>query len=383
MINKALFILVALVFTVRPVLAQQPLPIQQILFYKNGMAYIVRAGDISAPLSLTFHPDEMNDVLETFTARNPDSGTLYAVGYRTGVPSDYMLSRFPFDLRGRNFSLADFLAQVRGAVLRMDLGGRTLEGTLATVATERRAADQQTLVDDHRLTLLLEDGAVRTEWLSDVRSLELEDPELAGQLRSYLSLLAEGRQDVTREISIYPVPAPGPIQVAYIEQFPVWMTSYRIDLSDPESRIQAWAQVDNPTGESWEGVDLTLVSGMPASFIMDLHEPLYASRVMVPVPGSDVMAPRVYEAATGSGRVPSAANTVYGTVSDAGGAALSEVEVNVRHQDSGQVRQRSTDSAGYSEVSGLAPGRLLVAVEHPGFGTFCARYNWCRAGKSA
>ena len=34
--------------------AQQPLPITRVLLYKNGMAYIVRGGQLTTPLTLTF-----------------------------------------------------------------------------------------------------------------------------------------------------------------------------------------------------------------------------------------------------------------------------------------------------------------------------------------
>jgi hypothetical protein len=133
--------------------------------------------------------------------------------------------------------------------------------------------------------------------LSEVRSIEFPDPALRDQLRSYLDVLKEGRQDVTREISIYPVPRTGPIRVAYLQQFPLWKTSYRVDLGAKESRIQGWAQIDNPTGESWENVEVSLLSGAPVSFVMNLYDPLYTSRASVAVPGGQVAAPRSYESA--------------------------------------------------------------------------------------
>jgi hypothetical protein len=133
--------------------------------------------------------------------------------------------------------------------------------------------------------------------LSDVRAVEFVDPQLREQLRSYLEVLAAGRQDVTREISVYPVPAPGPIQVAYLQQFPLWKTSYRIDLGQSEGRVQGWAQIDNPTGEAWENVTVSLLSGAPVSFQMNLYDPLYTTRATVPVPGGLVAAPRQYESA--------------------------------------------------------------------------------------
>jgi hypothetical protein len=133
--------------------------------------------------------------------------------------------------------------------------------------------------------------------LSDVRSVEFVDPQLRDQLRSYLDVLAAGRQDVTREVTVLPVPSPGPIEVAYLQQFPLWKTSYRIDLGERENRIQGWAQIDNPTGESWDNVTVSLLSGAPVSFDMNLYDPLYTTRSKVAVPSGVVAAPRQYESA--------------------------------------------------------------------------------------
>ena len=279
------------------VLAQQPLGITRVLLYKNGMAYVVRSGQITAPVSLTFHPEDMNDILKSFTAWNPDTGSLYSVGYTAGIPSSHMLSRFPFDISGPDTGLGGFLIQVKGSDLKLDHSGRDLQGKLVAVQQMDRATAPQTTSADHRLTVLLRDGSLQTVWLSDVRSIEFVDPQLRDQLRSYLEVLAAGRQDVTREVSVYPVPAPGPIQVAYLQQFPLWKTSYRVDLGAKESKIQGWAQIDNPTGEAWENVTVSLLSGAPVSFKMNLYDPLYTNRTTLPVPGGQVAAPRQYESA--------------------------------------------------------------------------------------
>ena len=121
-----------------PAFAQQPLPITRILLYKNGMAYVVRAGEIQTPLNLTFRPDEMNDLLKTFTAWNPDTSALYPVGYTTGVAADHLLERFPFDLREGGAGLGSFLRQIKGARLKLDLGARTISGQLVAIIEEDR-----------------------------------------------------------------------------------------------------------------------------------------------------------------------------------------------------------------------------------------------------
>ena len=52
-------------------------------------------------------------------------------------------------------------------------------------------------------------------------------------------------------------------------------------LSDGKPLLQGWAIVENTSEEDWSGVNLTLVSGRPISFTMDLYEPLYIPRPQV------------------------------------------------------------------------------------------------------
>jgi len=296
-VRKGMGILLVLFLASQSVLAQQPLAITRVLLYKNGMAYIVRSGQISAPVSLTFHPEDMNDVLKSFTAWNPNSGDLYSVGYTTGIPSGRTLSRYPFDISAPQTGLGAFLLQVKGAEIRLDHNGKDVQGKLVAVQETDHVIAPQTSSKDHRLTVLLKDGSMHALWLSDVRSVQFVDPQLRDQLRSYLDVLAAGRQDVTREVTVLPVPSPGPIEVAYLQQFPLWKTSYRIDLGERDNSIQGWAQIDNPTGESWNNVTVSLLSGAPVSFDMNLYDPLYTTRSKVAVPSGVVAAPRQYESA--------------------------------------------------------------------------------------
>ncbi|MBL8881208.1 MAG: DUF4139 domain-containing protein, partial [Phycisphaerales bacterium] len=73
-----------------------------------------------------------------------------------------------------------------------------------------------------------------------------------------------------------------PVQVGYIQESPIWKTSYRLVLDGQKSPLlQGWAIVENTTEEDWNDVQLTLVSGRPISFVMDLYEPLYVQRPKV------------------------------------------------------------------------------------------------------
>ena len=69
------------------------------------------------------------------------------------------------------------------------------------------------------------------------------------------------------------------MRVGYIQEAPIWKTSYRLVLSDDAPPfLQGWAIVENTTESDWNDVSLTLVSGRPISFVMDLYQPLYVDR---------------------------------------------------------------------------------------------------------
>jgi hypothetical protein len=362
--------------------AQQPLAISRILLYKNGMAYVVRTGEIRTPMNLSFRPDQMNDVLKTFTAWNPATSALYQIGYTTGTGPDQLLSRFPFDLKSSGNGLTRFLHEITGAKVKLDFGTRSVSGQLLAIVEEDRAVQPQTVVKDSRLTIL-NGGSIQAAWLSDVRSLELEDTGLANQLHSYLQILSENRQEVNRDITIYPAGGPAPVSVAYVEQFPLWKTSYRLDLSKTDSRIQGWSQIDNPTGETWNNVDVTLVSGMPTSFVMDLYQPLYTERQTVKVPTSVVAGPRRYDVALNTTEPPKTANTIYGVVRDQIGALIPGASITATAQAGGRTYSAISNDRGSFEIPNLTPGAYLVSVVLPGFSTFNQYVQLSPNGQSA
>ena len=91
--------------------------------------------------------------------------------------------------------------------------------------------------------------------------------------------------------------------VSYIVAAPIWKTTYRVVLGDDgKPFFQGWAIVDNVSDESWENVQLSLVSGSPVSFIQNLQKPLYRYRPIVPIPDDLNLDPQIYDAeGTGSG----------------------------------------------------------------------------------
>jgi hypothetical protein len=72
------------------------------------------------------------------------------------------------------------------------------------------------------------------------------------------------------------------VLVSYAVPTPTWKAAYRVVLDDktdrPSGLMQGWAVVDNASQEDWIGVSLTLATGAPMSYALDLHTPIYVDR---------------------------------------------------------------------------------------------------------
>jgi hypothetical protein len=72
------------------------------------------------------------------------------------------------------------------------------------------------------------------------------------------------------------------IQVTYAVPTPTWKAAYRIVLDDkaaqPTGLLQGWAVVDNVSQEDWKDIRLTLATGAPMSYALDLKTPQYVER---------------------------------------------------------------------------------------------------------
>ncbi len=69
-----------------------------------------------------------------------------------------------------------------------------------------------------------------------------------------------------------PKPAPRELKISYVTESPAWKPSYRLKLSKQgPARLEAWAVVDNTSGEDWERVAVGVGSSSALSFRFDLH----------------------------------------------------------------------------------------------------------------
>jgi hypothetical protein len=96
------------------------------------------------------------------------------------------------------------------------------------------------------------------------------------------------------------------VRIGYVVETPIWKTSYRLILDGKVGKLQGWAIVENQTDSDWNNVQLSLVSGRPISFVMDLYQPLYIPRPVIVPELYASLRPQRYEQGMEEGKVPEA-----------------------------------------------------------------------------
>lgn len=110
--------------------------------------------------------------------------------------------------------------------------------------------------------------------------MSLTNSQLEAELHQALAVLATGHDTQKKTVALdFNGSGRRRVRVAYITAAPVWKTSYRLVLSeDKPPFLQGWAIVENTSDDDWHNIRLSLVSGRPVSFVMDMYSPLYVKR---------------------------------------------------------------------------------------------------------
>ena len=291
--------------------ASADLSVREVILYKHGVAFFERTGDLNSgeTARLDFKAEDMNDVLKSLTITDRSGGKVSGVCYDASEPLDKRLADFPFTV-GQQPSLATFLDQMKGTRLEIRIGSETIAGTIVGARVVKLAEKDQP-VERESLVLLTDAGDIRSIDLSAATSVRLSDPKFQALLRDYLTVLNGARSKDRRGIYI-DAASEGSHQLvaSYVAPAAVWKSSYRLLFgASGDPTLEGWAIVDNTSGEDWDNIKLSVVSGRPISFISKLYEPRYVQRPTAELAENNAVAPVVFQGeVTGSlGGVPAGA----------------------------------------------------------------------------
>jgi len=254
-------------------------PVRRVVLFSSGVGYYQHEGVVSGHVAteLRFKTDQINDVLKSLVLQDRDGGHVNAVTYPSQAPLSRTLKSFQVDITN-NPSLADLLNQLRGAHVTIQVGQERLAGTILGVENRGKAASAGEPMVVPTLDIL-SGSSIRAVELPSITSLSLDDSQLQEELTKALAALVQARDQDKKPVTVdFSGTGDRRVRIGYIVEAPVWKTSYRLLLGDRQNQLQGWAIVENQTESDWNDISLSLVSGRPISFTMNLYQPLYATR---------------------------------------------------------------------------------------------------------
>ena len=281
----------------------QALPLTEVVLYTSGVGYFQRDGTVDgrSHVELRFKTDRINDLLKSLVVQDLDGGQIAAVTYESRDPITKTLKTFSVDLT-TNLSLGDLLTRIRGEQIEVATPS-LLRGVIVGVEKKKEKVGDKEVVEVEYLNLMAADG-LRSVPLAQVQRVQIVSEQLKAELQQALEVLASSHDTQKKGVRLeFDGQGRRRVRVAYIDEAPVWKTSYRLALSEAARPfLQGWAIVENTTDDDWENVRLSLISGRPISFTMDLYEPLYIKRPVVVSELYEALRPPVYDQDMGGER---------------------------------------------------------------------------------
>jgi hypothetical protein len=276
--------------------ARTEVPVKTVVLFSSGVGYFEHAGTVrgDGATELRFKTGQINDILKSLVLQDLDGGKVTTITYPSQDPISKTLRSFQVDITS-NPTLADLLTQLRGAKVTIQSQAEKLTGTILGVESRRKPVERGEPVELSILNMLT-GATIRAVDLETITSLTLDDPQLQDELTKALAALSQARDQDKKPVTInFSGSGDRRVRIGYVVETPVWKTSYRLLLDDKTSRLQGWAIVENQTESDWTNVQLSLVSGRPISFVMDLYQPLYATRPLVVPELFAGLRPQVYD----------------------------------------------------------------------------------------
>jgi hypothetical protein len=348
--------------------AAEQLPVRRVILYKSGVGFFEHLGSVAGNASVTiqFTTAQLNDVLQSLTALDLDGGSIANISYNSIAPIDQRLAALRVPLAS-DADRMTFFKTLRGARVTVRNGAVETAGRILDVEQEQRARVNVGVENVMSLTLVTDEGAVKTIDLAPGTSVHLDERDVREDISSYLGIVAASRaEDARRMVLSATGTGTRRLAVSYISEVPIWKSTYRLVLPDAGRRpmLQGWAVVDNTIGQDWSNVELSLVAGAPQSFVQPISQPYYLRRPVVPLPSTVLLQPQTHGATLVAGR-----GDVQGVVRDQSGAGIPGATVKLIGPTGETVAQDVSDQNGAYGFN-APPGAYALRAELAGFQTF-------------
>lgn len=258
--------------------------IEAVTLSSGGLAEVRRSImlDDAAALGFDVPLDQIDDILKSLLVYDP-AGGVAAITLDGPTPIEETFRGLPFtpdDLT----ALPRLLGTLQGVPVKVSSGGRTVEGMVLGVETTA-SAETEGEEPAPLLSVITEAGQLLTIRLRADTELDILDEAVRDSLRQAALVSGKGRVAGMRTIMVgLDGTGPREVELDYVVPAPVWKTAYRLVLdADGVARLQAWAVIENASGDDWSDVEVTLSSGAPVTLAQRLYQRYWHQRPEVPV----------------------------------------------------------------------------------------------------
>jgi hypothetical protein len=263
------------------------LALKRVLLSTGGVGLYAYEAEVEgdATVELKVRLDQVDDVLKSLVVFD-DHGGVGGLDLASAEPLAETFRALPFN-QGDLQSTPQLLAALRGAEIEVG-GPHAIAGRIVAVAEETETKpDGGGRIVRHRVSVMSDQGLGQFV-LEDAESVKFTDPAVRAALAKALTAVAASHERDTRTIRLRSTGAEKrKLSVAYLAAAPVWKASYRLVL-DPASdatkaKLQGWATLENLSGQDWNDVQLTLVSGRPVAYRQALYRAYMVQRPEAPL----------------------------------------------------------------------------------------------------
>ena len=282
--------------------------VARVTLYDCGLAQMEREADVQGEehLDIRLQLAHLDDLLATLVVAA--RGDVRVTGVR--YPSVFTLGQAR---AASSFANASGDPEVREEKAASELCGYVLAmvGTEVEVTRRGQGTLAGTVIDcalgvpasgaegdaprpTEHLLLVSSSGAMAWVPLDEIQSVDPLSVREGEAIHTYARHLgrAPGLGETTVRIQTAPGSS-GRLAAGYIQQAPVWRMTYKIRVEEEAVSLEAWGLVHNDTDEPWERIALSLVSGLPESYVLSVASPRYAERGGIYVDGETDMFPQL------------------------------------------------------------------------------------------
>ncbi len=263
------------------------LTLRRVLLSTGGVGYFEHEAEVEddAALTLDVRLDQVDDVMKSVVVYDAQ-GRIGDISLPGREPLREVFRDLPFGPEALDSPVA-LLGAMRGAEVRVT-GNRTTTGRIVSVTSERaELPGNGGAITRNRVSLMTAEG-LQQVILEDSNTIQFVDAALQVQLDAALAAIARHNTPDRRALDVR-VSGAGQrtIRVGFVIEAPLWKTSYRLTMDGAQAAgaaaMQGWAILENLSGEDWQDVDLTVVSGNPVTFRQALYDSYFVFRPEVPV----------------------------------------------------------------------------------------------------